>query len=73
MATSDSTSARRELLEALLAKVDDEPYPSPTMLDTIESLLEPRERPEYVEALIERIRADRYPSHSMIRRVCRFC
>jgi hypothetical protein len=61
--------ARKELLRALLDKVQADPYPSVTMLDTIESLLEPREVPWYAEELLGRIRADRFPSIDMIRRV----
>ena len=64
--------ARRELIRALLDKVQDDPYPSATMLDTIESLLEPREVPAYAEELLDRIREDRFPSIEMIRRVQKF-
>lgn len=61
--------ARRELLRALLDKVQADPYPSTTMLDIIESLLEPREVQWYAEELLDRIRSDRFPSIDMIRRV----
>ncbi|PFG39362.1 hypothetical protein ATJ97_1865 [Georgenia soli] len=61
--------ARKELLRALLDKVQADQYPSATMLDTIESLLEPREVPWYAEELLSRIREDQFPSIDMIRRV----
>lgn len=64
--------ARRSLLEALLDKVEDDPYPSVTMLDFIESLLEPHEIPDYLEQLLDRVRADRFPSIDMIRRIEKF-
>ncbi|WP_043499564.1 hypothetical protein [Georgenia sp. SUBG003] len=60
---------RKELLRALLDKVQEDRYPSATMLDTIESLLEPREVPWYAEELLSRVREDKFPSIDMIRRV----
>ncbi|KAE8765797.1 hypothetical protein [Georgenia thermotolerans] len=62
---------RSALLRALMEKVHDDPYPSATMLDMIESLLEPREVPIYVEELLDRVRADRFPSIDMLQRIDR--
>ncbi|WP_433004111.1 hypothetical protein [Kribbella sp. CA-294648] len=61
--------AREVLLDALLDKVADEPYPSATMLDQIEALLEPDEVQIYARLLVKKIRSDTYPSIPMIRRV----
>jgi DNA-binding transcriptional ArsR family regulator len=60
---------RVALLRALLEKVHDDPYPSATMLDMIESLLRPREVPVYVEELLDRVREDRFPSIDMLQRI----
>ena len=73
MAANDTQTPRSQLLEVLMEKVDEDTYPSSTMLDLIESLLGPRETQAYAEALLERIRNDRFPSLSMIRRVQRYC
>jgi hypothetical protein len=61
--------AREVLLDALLEKVADEPYPSATMLDQIEELLEPDEVQIYARMLVRKIRADAFPSIPMIRRI----
>ena len=69
MPTADQYDARGELLTALMRKVEDDTYPSSTMLDMIESLLTPEDVESYAEVLLDRIRADQYPSTSMIQRV----
>ncbi len=69
MTVQDTTSTRRALLDVLMAKVEEENYPSSTMLDMIESLLTDDEMPRYVELLVERIHADRFPSIPLIQRV----
>lgn len=69
MPESERYSSRRELLDALMAKVDEDVYPSSTMLDMIESMLTPADVPAYSESLMSRIRADRYPSISLMQRV----
>jgi hypothetical protein len=69
MATSDQYDARAELLRALVSKVEDDPYPSSTMLDMIESLLTAEDEPTYVETLMDKIRNDNFPSISLMKRV----
>lgn len=69
MSDAQRYSARRELLEVLMDKANDETYPSTTMLDLIEDLLTPDEVPGYARWLMSRIDADRFPSISLIRRV----
>lgn len=69
MPESDEYSARHELLEALMAKIDADVYPSTTMLDMIESLLGPDDVPAYAESLLTRIRNDQFPSVSLMQRV----
>ena len=60
---------RAALLETLMQKVESEQFPSPTMLDTIESLLTAREKDHYVEMLLDGIASTQFPSISMINRV----
>ena len=63
---------RVQLLEALMDKVEADPYPSSTMLDIIESLLRPDDVEAYAELLLSRIREDTFPSLSLIQRVNNF-
>lgn len=69
MAATDQYSARQELLETLMEKVQSDYYPSSTMLDMIESLLGPEDVPRYAQMLLDRIREDDFPSIDMLRRV----
>ena len=65
----DHDHLREALLDVLLDKVAADRYPSATMMNQIEAILEPDELPAYVEALLERIREDTFPSIDLIRRV----
>jgi hypothetical protein len=65
----DPDLARGALMTALLEKVQDDRYPSSTMLDLIEELLTDEEMPAYVLLLQDKIRADRFPSISLIKRL----
>ena len=65
----DPDLARGVLINALLEKVQDDPYPSSTMLDLIEEMLTDEEVPAYVLLLQEKIRRDRFPSVSMMQRL----
>lgn len=69
MATNDTYSPRRALLDELMAKVENDRYPSSTMLDMIEGMLAPDDVRPYSEALMSRVRDDRFPSISLMRRV----
>ena len=62
---------RDAVLDLLLEKVENDRYPSSTMLDDIERILTPWRRDDYAEVLMEKIRRDRYPSHDMIERLLR--
>jgi hypothetical protein len=65
----DPDLARGVLITALLEKVQDDPYPSSTMLDLIEEMLTEEELPAYVLLLQEKIRRDRFPSIPMLQRL----
>lgn len=71
MPTEEQNQVRRELLDALMEKVESDPYPSSTVLNIIESILTDDERGTYVESLLARIRANSYPSVTLVRRVNR--
>ncbi|MGN6575923.1 MAG: hypothetical protein ACTHKG_09555 [Nocardioides sp.] len=60
---------RKALLQSLLRKVAEDPYPSTTMLDTIEELLTPDDVPGYAKVLLQHIEDDRFPSVPMIDRL----
>lgn len=65
----EATELHREVLQVLLEKVAEDPYPSVTMLDMIEQMLRPEEVPVYTEILLDKIRGDRFPSLDMLQRV----
>jgi hypothetical protein len=69
MPRQNEYDVRREMLRLLLGKVADDPYPSATMLDLVEALLEPDEVSAYAELLMQRIRRDNYPSIPLMQRV----
>jgi hypothetical protein len=69
MASTDGTDSRARLVDMLLEKVAEDVYPSGTMMDLIEELLQPDEVPAYAAVLIQKMRDDAYPSITMMRRV----
>jgi hypothetical protein len=69
MANSQRFDLRAEMVDALMEKVETDPYPSNTMLNYIEEMLTPEELPRYAGALLERIRSDNFPSIPMIARL----
>jgi hypothetical protein len=67
--TVDPTDARAELVMTLMQKVQQDRFPSTTMLDLVESLLTPEELPSYVVALQDKIRAEQFPSIPLLQRL----
>ena len=65
----DQFDPREALLQSLLRKVAQDPYPSTTMLDTIEELLTPDDVGDYAKVLLKHIEDDRFPSVPMIDRL----
>ncbi|RYP83631.1 hypothetical protein EKO23_18645 [Nocardioides guangzhouensis] len=68
----DATDLHHEVLRVLLEKVEEDPYPSVTMLDMIEGLLRPEDVPTYTDILLDKIRADQFPSLDLLARVTAF-
>ena len=66
---ADQYDERRELLDLALTKVAEDRYPSATMMDIVEYLMGPDERPIYVEVLMDKIRHQQHPSIPMMRRL----
>ena len=60
---------RQQLLRSLMSKVAEDPYPSTTMMDTIEELLTPEDVPAYAKVLLDHIDNDQFPSTPMIDRL----
>ncbi|QBR93301.1 hypothetical protein [Nocardioides euryhalodurans] len=69
MAQESQNDVRTQLLELLLDKVEQDQYPSSTMLDLIEELVSPDEVEEYAGVLMAKLEGETYPSNSLIRRV----
>lgn len=68
---SEALSVREQVLDVLLEKIRGDRYPSPTMMDDVESLLTPWRIEDYAQVLMEKVRDDRFPSHAMIKRLAR--
>jgi len=60
---------RKQLLDVLMTKVQQDTYPSTTMLDLIEGLIGPDEVDDYAEVLLAKVRDDQFPSLDLIERV----
>lgn len=69
MPEDQSEQARVRLLRYLLNKVAEDTYPSATMMDTIEELLQPDEVAVYADVLLGHVENDNYPSTPMIYRL----
>jgi hypothetical protein len=65
----DQVDVQGELLRSLLRKVSSDPYPSSSMMDTVEELLTPETVGAYAKVLLEHIENDNFPSVSMIDRL----
>ena len=65
----DGDDLHGQILEMLLDKVRDDPYPSTTHLDMIESLLQDDDVDDYAEVLLDKVRLDDYPSIDQLRRL----
>ena len=68
----EAIELHREVLGVLLEKVEQDPYPSTTMLNMVEQMLRPEDVPAYTEILLDKIRGDRFPSIDMLSRVSQF-
>ena len=56
-----------------MKKVEEDQYPSATMMDLIEQELTDEQMSQYARVLLEKIQADTYPSIDLIRRLTALC
>jgi hypothetical protein len=61
-----------QILQVLLDKVRDDPFPSVTQLDMIEGMLRGDEVEEYTDILLSKVRHDAFPSIDHLRRLQNF-
>lgn len=61
-----------QILEVLLEKVRNDPYPSTTHLDLIEQILHDDEVEQYTSVLIDKVSDETYPSLDHLRRLQNF-
>jgi hypothetical protein len=70
MAENNGTALRRALLDIQLEKIQEEKFPSATMMNRVEGALETQDQVEdYVTTLLAKVRSERYPSIPMINRI----
>ena len=67
-----TTGLHREVVAALLEKIEDDPYPSTTMMDMVEEMLEEDDVETYTQILLDKVRADRFPSTAILSRIRAF-
>jgi hypothetical protein len=60
---------RAMLVDLLLQKIGEDPYPSETMMNLVEQLLLPDDLPAYAAVLMDKVRGDAFPSVSMMKRL----
>jgi hypothetical protein len=63
---------RQQLIALLLEKVENDRFPSGSMMDLVEELVGPDEIPLYTEILMRKIQDDEFPSLDLIGRIKRF-
>jgi hypothetical protein len=63
--------AQARVVQMLMDKVRQDPYPSATQMSIIEELLTPELAADYVELLVEKAAKDNFPSIPMLRRISR--
>jgi hypothetical protein len=59
------------LVEMLLDKIRDDPYPSATQMSIIEQVIPRPLIPDYLDVLIDKAAHDDFPSIPMLRRISR--
>ncbi len=68
MANDNDQNLHHQVLEVLLEKVEQDPFPSVTMMNMIEEILQPEDVPRYAALLLDKIRADQFPSLDLLKR-----
>lgn len=60
---------QRMVYEALLDKIRQDRFPSPSMMNLVEQGVDGQQLVDYAEALLEKVRNDRFPSIDMVQRL----
>ena len=66
---AEDNDVRAELLDVMLDHIEEDRFPSPTMMDIVEKLLIPDDVERYAAVLMAKISEENYPSMSYVRRV----
>jgi hypothetical protein len=69
---NEAVELHREVLQVLLDKIEEDPYPSVTMMEMAEQLLAPEDVVPYAQILLDKVRATKFPSHDLLRRISAF-
>lgn len=69
---AEETGVRNKLLDLMLEKIDEDHYPSTTMMDLAEELLRPEDVERYTDVLMSKISSENYPSLDLVRRAMAF-
>ena len=72
MARDRDNDLHDQILEVLMDKVREDPFPSTTMLDMVEGMLRPDDVETYTSALIDKVKGDTFPSMDHLRRLQAF-
>jgi hypothetical protein len=72
MTTRHGNDIRPQVLEFLLERVGQDRYPSITMLDMIERLVEDDDVDAYADVLLNKVSSETHPSMDMLRRLHSF-
>ena len=64
----DRDQLRERFAQILLAKFEQDQYPSPTAMELLDQL-PGRARAEYVSLLLDKVEQDQYPSPDLMRRL----
>jgi hypothetical protein len=69
MARDRGIDPKSQLLDLLIDKVRGDSFPSPTMLDMIEEILDEDHVDQYARTLLEKVESDPYPSMDHMQRL----
>jgi hypothetical protein len=72
MASDPGNELHAQILELILDKVREDPFPSTTMLDMVEQMLRPEDVEQYTSVLFDKVSQDTYPSMDQLRRLRAF-
>jgi hypothetical protein len=65
----NATALRKRVTRSLLNDIEDVQYPSVTMMNRVEAVLEQDDLANYAEVLVKKIEASQYPSISLLNRL----